>query len=122
MPIFLFNGIMIIEKGYDIMKQGNQFWYGIKLKDANKEYINPSVVSKIIFNFDDSTKEYNETSKDVVFDEQNNLFKIYLTQEETQKMKDKVKIDVRVKFKNEEILGTHVREEYIFDSLNKEVI
>lgn len=104
------------------MKQGNQFWYGIKLKDANKEYIEPSVVSKIIFNFNDLAIEYNETSEKVVFDEQNNLFKIYLTQEETQKMKDKVKIDVRVKFKNEEILGTHIIEEYIFDSLNKEVI
>ena len=104
------------------MKQGNQFWYGIKLKDKNKEYLNPSTISKIIFNFDDLSKEYNETSETVIFDEQNNLFKIYLTQEETQKMKDKIKIDVRVKFNNEEILGTVVREEYILDSLNKEVI
>lgn len=104
------------------MKQGNQFWYGIKLKDKNKEYINPSIVNKIVFNFNDLAIEYNETSEDVVYDEQNNLFKIYLTQEETQKMKDKVKIDVRVKFKNDEILGTHIIEEYIFDSLNKEVI
>lgn len=104
------------------MKQGNQFWYGIKLKDKNKEYLNPSNVSKIIFNFDNLTKEYNETSEDVIFDEQNNLFKIYLTQEETQKMKDKIKIDARVKFKNEEVLGTHIVETYIFDSLNKEVL
>lgn len=104
------------------MKQGNQFWYGIKLKDKNKEYLTPIIISKIIFSFDDLSKEYNENSKDVIFDESNNLFKIYLTQEETQKMKDKVKIDVRVKFKNEEILGTHVVQEYIFDSLNKEVI
>lgn len=104
------------------MKQGNQFWYGIKLKDKNKEYINPSIVNKIVFNFNDLAIEYNETSEDVIYDEQNNLFKIYLTQEETQKMKDKVKIDVRVKFKNDEILGTHIIEEYIFDSLNKEVI
>lgn len=104
------------------MKQGNQFWYGIKLKDENGEYITPSVVNKIVFNFDDLAIEYNETSEKVIFDSQNNLFKIYLTQEETQKMKDKVKIDVRVKFKTNEILGTHVIEEYIFDSLNKEVI
>lgn len=104
------------------MKQGNQFWYGIKLKDKNKEYINPSIVNKIVFNFNDLAIEYNEASENVVYDEQNNLFKIYLTQEETQKMKDKVKIDVRVKFKNDEILGTHIIEEYIFDSLNKEEI
>lgn len=104
------------------MKQGNQFWYGIKLKDKNKEYINPSIVNKIVFNFNDLAIEYNETSEKVVYDEQNNLFKIYLTQEETQEMKDKVKIDVRVKFKNDEILGTHIIEEYIFDSLNKEAI
>ena len=104
------------------MKQGNQFWYGIKLKDKNKEYINPSIVNKIVFNFNDLAIEYNETSEKVIFDSQDNLFKIYLTQEETQKMKDKVKIDVRVKFKNDEILGTHIIEEYIFDSLNKEEI
>lgn len=104
------------------MKQGNQFWYGIKLKDKNGEYIYPDIVEKIIFNFDDLAKEYNETSEKVVYDEENNLFKIYLTQEETQKMQDKVKIDVRVKFKNEEILGSYVTERYIFDSLNKEVI
>lgn len=104
------------------MKQGNQFWYGIKLKDKNKEYLNPSIIEKIIFNFDDLQKEYNETSQNVVFDEKNNVFKIYLTQEETQKMQNKVKIDVRVKFKNNEILGTIVTERYIFDSLNQEVI
>lgn len=104
------------------MKQGNQFWYGIRLKDAKKEYITPTIVNKIVFNFDDLAIEYNETSEKVIFDSQNNLFKIYLTQEETQKMKDKVKIDVRVKFKTNEILGTHVIEESIFDSLNKEVI
>ena len=104
------------------MKQGNQFWYGIKLKDKNKEYLDPSIVSKIIFNFDDLQKEYNETSENVTFDAENNLFKIYLTQEETQKMQDKVKIDVRVKFKNDEILGTVIREVYILDSLNEEVI
>ena len=104
------------------MKQGNQFWYGIKLKDKNKEYLDPSIVSKIIFNFDDLQKEYNETSENVTFDAENNLFKIYLTQEETQQMQDKVKIDVRVKFKNNEILGTIIREVYILDSLNEEVI
>ena len=104
------------------MKQGNQFWYGIKLKDKNKEYLNPSIVSKIIFNFDDLQKEYNEDSQNVIFDEENNLFKIYLTQEETQQMQGKVKIDVRVKFKNDEILGTIIREVYILDSLNEEVI
>ena len=104
------------------MKQGNQFWYGIKLKGKNKEYLNPSIIEKIIFNFDDLQKEYSETSQNVVFDEENNVFKIYLTQEETQKMQNKVKIDVRVKFKNNEILGTIVTERYIFDSLNQEVI
>ena len=61
-------------------------------------------------------------SQDVTYDEKNNLFKIYLTQEETQQMKDKVKIDVRVKFKNDEVLGTVIRETYILDSLNQEVI
>jgi queuine/archaeosine tRNA-ribosyltransferase len=104
------------------MKQGNQFWYGIKLKDKNKEYLNPIYIDKIIFNFDELQKEYNSDSKDVVFDKQNNLFKIYLTQEETQQMQNKVNIDVRVKFKNDEILGTAVTEQYIFESLNKEVI
>lgn len=104
------------------MKQGNQFWYGIKLKDKNKEYLNPIYIDKIIFNFDELQKEYNSDSKDVVFDEINNVFKIYLTQEETQKMQSKVNIDVRVKFKNDEILGTAVTEQYIFESLNKEVI
>ena len=104
------------------MKQGNQFWYGIKLKDKNKEYINISTVEKIIFNFDELQKEYNDSSQDVVFDDINNIFKIYLTQEETQQMQDKIKIDVRVKFKNEEILGTIITSQYILDSLNKEVI
>jgi hypothetical protein len=104
------------------MKQGNQFWYGIKLKGKNKEYLDPSTVSKIVFNFDNLIKEYNNTSEDVIFDEEKKIFKIYLTQEETQKMKNKVRIDARVKFKNEEILGTPVIETYILDSLNKEVI
>lgn len=104
------------------MKQGNQFWYGIKLKDKNGEYLDIDLIDKIVFNFNDITKEYNKNSEEVVYDNSNNVFKIYLTQEDTQKMQDKVRIDARVKFTNDEILGATIQEKYIFDSLNKDVI
>lgn len=103
------------------MKQGNEFWYGIKIKDENG-YIDIEEVNKIVFNFNELQKTYTEVSIDVKYESENNLFKIYLTQEETLLLKDNVKIDARVKFKNDEILGVAIQERYIFESLNKEVI
>lgn len=106
------------------MKQGNQFWYGIKIKDEG-EYIDISTVEKVVFNFDEISYTYDSTGEDnknVEYVEEENLFKIYLTQEMTKKLEDDVKIDCRVKFKNEEILGSAIKEDYIFDSLNTEVL
>jgi hypothetical protein len=103
------------------MKQGNQFWYGIKLKNKG-EYLDISTISKVIFTFEDIDKIYDELSESVIYDYENNMFKIYLTQQDTQKLQGNVNIDVRVKFKNDEILGTSIHQKYIFDALNKEVI
>lgn len=104
------------------MKQGTEFWYGIKIKGQTKEYIDIELVDKVVFNFDSLVKTYEEGSKDVVYDYENNLFKIYLTQEETLKMQSKIYIDAKVKFYDGTILGVHKVGECIFDSLNKEVI
>ena len=103
------------------MKQGNQFWYGIKLT-SNEQKLDIDTIKEVVFNFDDITKTYKEGSDEVTYDAENNIFKIRLTQEDTLKMKSKVRIDARVKFKNDDILGPVINEKHIFDSLNKEVI
>lgn len=104
------------------MKQGTQFWYGIKIKGNTKEHIDIEMVEKVVFNFGDLVKIFEKDSEEVIYDYENNIFKVYLTQEETLKMQSKIYIDARVKFYDGTILGVHKVGECIFESLNKEVI
>lgn len=98
------------------MKQGNQFYLGIKLRDKNG-YINIDSVEKIIFQIQEIEKRYPE---EVEYKE--GEFYIWLTQEDTFKMQDEIEIEARIKFTNNVILGSKIKNVKVKESLNKEVL
>ena len=91
------------------MKQGNQFYLEIQLTDEDDKILDVSSVKKIQFNFDkiEEPKVYDKENGDVIYDEENQCFKIWLTEKET------------FLFENDTIVGSYALSEYVYDSVKK---
>lgn len=99
------------------MKKGNQFYLELELTDKNNEKIDIEAVKKVQFNIDALTKTYDGENQEVTY--KDGVFRVWLTEEETFKFKNKVKIEARVLFKNDLISGSIIQEEYFYDSLKE---
>ena len=99
------------------MNQGNQFYLEIQIIDEEENCIDIRTIQKIQFNIGKLTKEYVENGEEVTYDEENKCFKIWLTQGETFAFDTKIKVEARVLFKNKTILGSYIRQEYVYDSI-----
>lgn len=100
------------------MKQGNQFFLEIELLTEDDKVILPKEVESITFTFGGVKKIY--PSSEVIFE--NDLYKVWFSQEDTFKLKGIISYDIRVKFNNNTIIGSKIYNERIEDSLNKEVL
>lgn len=107
------------------MKQGNQFYLEFQIEDENGNLLNINSILKVQFVIDNLVKTYDDVNDEVKYDETNNTFKVWLTEEETFKFNKQVKMDARILFKGEEkyrtIGGTYIESNYWYDSL-KEVL
>ena len=101
------------------MKKGNQFYLELQILDENNSLLEVAGVEKVQFNIGELTKEYSDDFKDVTYDEEINAFKIWLTEDETFNFKNNTKMEARVLFKNNVILGTLNEDVYVYDSIKK---
>ena len=102
------------------MKQGNQFYLEVQVFDEDDNFLDVSSVNKIQFNIGELTKTYDGIqASDVTYDNENSCFKIWLTEDETFKMSQTIKIDVRILFKNDVTLGSEIDSMYFYESLKK---
>lgn len=104
------------------MKQGNQFYLEIQVLDENDSFLNIDGVAKAQFNIGEITKIYDGVNLDVTYDNEKQVFKVYLTEGETFEMKDVVKIDCRILFKNNLIEGSYVYNINVYDSVKEELL
>lgn len=104
------------------MKQGNQFYLDIQISDESDEILDVLSVEKIQFNFGDITKIYDGNNLDVTYDEQAQIFKVYLTEQDTFTIQNVVKVDCRVLFKNKIIEGSYVYTLNVYDSVKEELL
>lgn len=108
------------------MKIGDQFYLEFQIVDENEKLLDIASIVKVQFVIDNLIKIYDGESKDVTYDEDNNIFKIWLTEDETFKFPNMVKMDARILFKGEKdyrpIGGTNIENNYWYDSLKKEVL
>ena len=104
------------------MKQGNQFYLTIQLEDSTGNNIDISTVKKVQFVIGGLTKIYDGSNKEVTYDQENEYFKIWLTEEETFTFDKTIKMDARILFTNDTIGGTYVENNYWYESLKKEVL
>ena len=109
-----------------IVKQGNQFYLEFQIEDENGTLLDTASVLKVQFAIGDLIKNYDGVSDEVIYDNVNKIFKVWVTEEETFKFDKQVKMDARVLFKGEEnyrpIGGTYIESNYWYDSLKQEVL
>ena len=103
------------------MKQGNQFYLEFQIEDENGELLDIKNVLKVQFNIGNLTKTYDGINEDVTYHD--NVFKVWITEEETFNFDNQVKMEARILFKGEEnykpIGGTYIETNYWYDSLKK---
>ena len=106
-----------------ITKQGNQFYLEFQIEDENEQLLDITSILKVQFVIGNLVKTYDGTSKEVLYDSLNKVFKVWVTEEETFKFDKQVKMDARVLFKGEEnyrpIGGTYIETNYWYDSLKE---
>ena len=104
------------------MKQGNQFYLEFQIGDENGQLLDMASVLKVQFNIGNLTKTYDGLNDEVTY--QNDIFKVWLMEDETFKFENQVKMDARILFKGEDnyktIGGTYIESNYWYDSLKKE--
>lgn len=76
-------------------------------------------VSKVQFNIGELTKTYDGVSEEVTYDEEEQCFRVWLTEDETFAFDNYTKMDVRVMFKNNTIMGSYIEKKFIYDSLKE---
>ena len=104
------------------MKQGNQFYLEFQIEDENGQLLDMASVLKVQFNIGNLTKTYDGLNDEVT--NQNDIFKVWLMEDETFKFENQVKMDARILFKGEDnyktVGGTYIESNYSYDSLKKE--
>ena len=113
-----------LQKGVIITKQGNQFYLEFQIEDENEQLLDITSILKVQFVIGGLVKTYDGISNEVLYDNVNKIFKVWVTEEETFEFDKQVKMDARILFKGEEyykpIGGTYIETNYWYDSLKKE--
>ena len=104
------------------MKQGNQFYLTIQLEDNTGEKLDVSTIKKVQFVIGNLTKIYDGSGKEVTYNQDEECFKIWLTEEETFAFDKNIKLDARILFTNNTIGGAYIETDYWYDSLKKEIL
>ena len=112
------------KKGVIITKQGNQFYLEFQIEDENEQLLDITSILKVQFVIGGLVKTYDGISNEVLYDNVNKIFKVWVTEEETFEFDKQVKMDARILFKGEvdykSIGGTYIETNYWYDSLKKE--
>lgn len=105
------------------MKQGNQFYLDFQIEDEKDDVLNINSVDKVQFVIGDLVKVYDGVNNEVIYNNETNSFRVWITEKETFSFDNSVKMDARVLFKSEEnyrtIGGTYIQSTYWHDSLKK---
>lgn len=102
------------------MKSGNEFYLAVVLTDKCKKRVDIRALEKIVFIFNES--EFIYPSENVKYDKSLNIFKIYLTEENTLSFKSFLKVESIIIFKNNLVSRSVVDGIIMNDTLKKEVI
>lgn len=67
------------------MKQGNQFYLEFQIEDENEQLLDITSILKVQFVIGNLLKTYDGISNEVLYDNDNKIFKVWVTEEEIEK-------------------------------------
>lgn len=102
------------------MKSGNEFYLTVVLTDKCKKRVDIRALEKIVFIFND--KEFIYPGESVKYDKSLDIFKIYLTEENTLSFKSFLEVESIIIFKNNLVSRSIINGVIMQDTLKKEVI
>lgn len=100
-------------------KKGNQLYVEFQVFDKDGQLLDINGVSKVQFNIGELTKTYDGVSEEVTYDKEEQCFRVWLTEDETFGFDNYTKMDVRVLFLNNTIMGSYIEKKFIYDSLKE---
>ena len=89
-----------------------------QIEDKQGGKLDINAVKKVQFNINELTKTYDGLNNEVTYED--GIFKIWLTEDETFNFSSNVKVDARILFKNDTIMGTYIENYFWYDSLKRE--
>lgn len=108
------------------MKQGNQFYLEFQIYDNDGQILTNVGVKKIVFYIGNLKKTYKKDVEldevEVIYDEENKCFDIWLTEAETLQFPGLIDVDARILFDSGVILGCYKTQEYFNEILVNESI
>lgn len=104
------------------MRKGNQGYIKFDITDKNGYEVTPDNVEIIKFYIGNLNKTFNKESEEVVFDEKEGQYLIYLTQEETNKFSPLIPIQIRIKYTNGDIEASEIYNRRVEELLEYEVL
>lgn len=106
------------------MVQGNQGYLQFQIEDADGTNLDIKGVDKVRFNIDKITKTYDGESNEVIYDEINKIFNIWVSEKETFKFEDIIPVQSRILFKGKKkyIMASCILNIYWQDCLVKEAL
>ena len=100
-------------------KKGNQLYVEFQVYDKDGQLLDINGVSKVQFNIGELTKTYDGVNEEVTYDKEEQCFRVWLTEDETFGFDNYTKMDVRVLFLNNTIMGSYIEKKFIYDSLKE---
>ena len=100
-------------------KKGNQLYVEFQVYDKDGQLLDINGVSKVQFNIGELTKTYDGVSEEVTYDKEEQCFRVWLTEDETFGFDNYTKMDVRVLFLNNTIMGSYIEKKFIYDSIKE---
>lgn len=108
------------------MKNGNEYYIGVRVVDAHKCNLNMDTVKKIIFIVNDTKYIYDDKKdtydKKVTYDKEAEIFKIFFTEAETLALPSYFYFESDILFKNNLVSRSKINTIFTRDTINKEVI
>lgn len=91
----------------------------VKIKEKNGNIIDNKIIDTILFMFNDIKKYY---PQDGYYDNENQCYVLYLTQEDTLSLSKNVKQQIRIKFINGDVAESKIITTSLYPTLSEEVL
>lgn len=99
--------------------RGATYELKVNIKVNNKEVLDNSLVDTIQFIFNDINKFY---PQDSVYDEENQCYVVYLTQQDTLSFDKPIKQQCRIKFKTGDVASSEIITSNLYPTLSEKIL